>query len=504
MQLYPHFVKNISQFPIGSNARTHGRSKSAIMKPTGIKRRPILSRLSLKFPDAFPYDSMHLLLQGWVKLLIMLLCGIHPKTVALNSPFVLGSDSLSRMNNALQHSSRGFPAAWGRPPPSIEMFAPYKAETFKTFGLFHGPALFSGTDINGRVSELWAATRDILFIAFDPTPSLNDVGYLSRLVQRAHALFTIVFRVNDSHNFCFTPTTHAILHLPDVMRKCGPLMNTSQFLPERVMGEVKRRAQSRVLPEANLFHKTQMLFGMKMFGGGLRYSSQSIEISRKASSDSTHGNEVESIQSDRWKMVGRGEIISSGVVKRRILAFLKGHGFHERADTISVYEHNSATFTRNGIMLYIETAKAFREREKSSGQGKAQCRQKYWILAEFVCSDGSSEGAEELTDVYYGKVLKIWNVLIRSTDSNHYVQFAEIEWQNGMHIDSKSGAVYTKLHNRGRKGTIRDATSSLEMISCIKRLVAFLDYGERRYFFDMYSPRMLKISNSELKGVMER
>lgn len=99
-----------------------------------------------------------------------------------------------------------------------------------------------------RLTELLVATRDVLLIASDPTPAMEDIFELQRLIQKTHALFTKVFRVNEEHHPCFTPTTHAILHLLEILESCGPLLNVSQFLPERVMGEVKKRGLSDIVP----------------------------------------------------------------------------------------------------------------------------------------------------------------------------------------------------------------------------------------------------------------
>lgn len=53
------------------------------------------------------------------------------------------------------------------------------------------------------------------------------------LGQQALALVEVFF-VSDTHEFCFTPTFHGVLHLPDIILVCGPLLNVSQFHVENV------------------------------------------------------------------------------------------------------------------------------------------------------------------------------------------------------------------------------------------------------------------------------
>ena len=57
------------------------------MRETGIKRRPVTGKFSLDFVQSIPYDPMHSLLLGWVKLVTTLVLGQHPKQADVNCPF---------------------------------------------------------------------------------------------------------------------------------------------------------------------------------------------------------------------------------------------------------------------------------------------------------------------------------------------------------------------------------------------------------------------------------
>lgn len=77
-------------------------------------------------------------------------------------------------------------------------------------------------------------TSEILQIILHPTSPKSDIDELERLIQESHALFSSVFFRDRSSAYCFTPSTHNLLHFPSIMRNCGPLANVSQFLAEEL------------------------------------------------------------------------------------------------------------------------------------------------------------------------------------------------------------------------------------------------------------------------------
>lgn len=251
-----------------SSARGSKAKLKRLPKETGILRKPVLGILSIDFVHSIPYDPMHLLFLGWVKLLISLLCGFHPKTSS-ETPHVIPCAHLDALNESLRTNYSRIPACWGRGPDSLEYKSSFKAEDFKNFALFYGPVLFSRQEGDRRVSRLWRLTSDIVCIASDRTPSVDDHEELESLVQMAHATFAQIFHIDAWHAFCFTPNTHALLHLHDSLRECGPLPNITQFLVDRPVGKVGNFISSMARPEANLFHKTQKLFCLRLLNGGL-------------------------------------------------------------------------------------------------------------------------------------------------------------------------------------------------------------------------------------------
>ena len=232
------------------------------IKMTGIKRKPIMARLSLDFVQSVPYGPMHLLLLGWVKHIILLSSGIHPK--AKLSPLNYGSTHISHVNKSLRDGGNGITPSWGRPTLSIEHLEYFKAEDFKAFGQYYGQILFSASCFSKEMQELWIKTARVLEIVLDPTPLRRDVTALRNFVERLHEMFCDLFYQEDEQSFCFTPTTHAILHLPDMMEECGPLLNVSQFVVERFVGETGPLVKSRTKAETDMFNTHMKLFSLRL------------------------------------------------------------------------------------------------------------------------------------------------------------------------------------------------------------------------------------------------
>ena len=102
-------------------------------------------------------------------------------------------------------------------------------EDFKNFASFYRLVLFSGSGADRCVSRIWRLTLDIMCIASGPTPNIDEDEEHESLVQMMHAAFAQIFHIDASHGLRFTPNTHALFHLHDAHRECGPLPNKTQF-----------------------------------------------------------------------------------------------------------------------------------------------------------------------------------------------------------------------------------------------------------------------------------
>ena len=487
-----------------------GDSSVALSKRSGVKRRPLLSTLYVDFCQAFPYDPMHLCLQGWVRHLVTLLFGFHPKTISLRSPFVLSAEVQHRINKTLDGVPNGIPGAWGRVPPRLDRLSAYKAESFKSLALHFCPFLFSGPGMYRKVTLLWTVTREVLEIVFDPTPRRSDVDNLRRLVQQAHALFTEVFYPNEKHAFSFTPTTHALLHLADVMESCGPLLNVSQFLPERVIGEIGRYAYSKLRPEANLFHKSHTLFALRMVGGGLRDTPVRKECGPRTIPErltaTAGGHQV----APSWNLQGelvRAAADLSTTQEITHVVVREGQNLFGSVSITSVNCYSRAKFDCDNLCYRVETLSAFHAREKIQSRYGSRSRQKCWIAVEYMPDEDCESGETACLDTYYGCITQLLCVQYDAktidgrTRQHLTLQLAGIEWQNGLTLDKKAGTVYIRL-NGARKGSLKDISRTIELLSCIKRIIGYCDYVGRRYFMDYKRRELLEGETRCIKGFL--
>ena len=148
----------------------------------------------------------------------------------------------------------------GRSPLVLNKVSSYKAEDWKTMGMRYGPAFFNTRLIGPKVSQLWSMTSQMLHTCFNTCPPCSDIETLGDLSAQSKKLFADIFCQHDDHAFCYTPTTHALTHLHENLRQCGPLLTVSQCIMERLIGQLGAGAKSRKLPETQMLSSHHMQF----------------------------------------------------------------------------------------------------------------------------------------------------------------------------------------------------------------------------------------------------
>ena len=495
-------------------------AKKKLRSSTGISRRPILGRLKLDLVHSLPYDPMHLVFLGWVKHLLRLLFGFHVKTT-YESTYVISETHKKDMNRALADGARGIPGCWGRASESLEHMATFKAEDFKNFGLFYGPILFSGQGVSQRISRLWGITSNIIHITCDPSPALEDVEVIRQLLQEAHALFAACFHLDANHLFCFTPNTHCILHLGDMLWECGPLPNVSQFTVERLIGDVGKMIGSMARPEAILFHKTHKLFSYRLLSGGMtNLEEQTSYIDWEDTAMDEEYDSDDGICDEEKK--SRNAILGSGVPINNLSKQSRAQEWIQKklgdafeVEIVKVSSHVRARVrTRVGYDdIVLETETNFRERSKKAAYS---ARQKFWIAAHF--REDHSIGFEldrntkfsDLPDmeVYYGRVSALWDVraLVTNTEGGNTEEtrfvLTIIDWQYGISIDRQTGMMFVRNGNGPRRGSVRHVERTIEEIGCVDRLIGIFEFRDRKYFMDPQRWRLINSSCMVLKGFL--
>ena len=144
----------------------------------------------------------------------------------------------------------------------------FKSEDYNNLALYCGAIVFSGRNIDKRLTRLRVLFSEIVDIVFDPRPL---IGNLREEVATAHAVHCDLFWVDDSFSFIVPANTHAVLHSPEMLSQCSPLPNVTQSIPVRFVGEAFEMVTSSLKPDTQLFNKTNILFSLRMLHGGLYY-----------------------------------------------------------------------------------------------------------------------------------------------------------------------------------------------------------------------------------------
>lgn len=157
------------------------------------------------------------------------------------------------------------------------MYGSYKAERLKAFALYFSVPLMHGICTSRSLEnpsmmrlELRSSFRKVLFIALDHSLHRKDVYNMRLLIQKFHALYSSIFHIDERHHHCFTPSTHAILYLSEILDECRPLPNASQFLTEPTVGEISKTANTARNLETHLLNQDLHRFAIRMEYGGIR------------------------------------------------------------------------------------------------------------------------------------------------------------------------------------------------------------------------------------------
>lgn len=471
------------------------QTANEITRSKGIRRKPLISALKMDYVNSFPYDPMHQGLLGWVHHLLMLSSGLHKRCKLPNAHYSIRSERVDQISEVLNNAKSWTPSSWGRHPMGLADLNKYKAEDLKMFGIYYGFVVFRGCEIDVKVTKMWALTSKMLSIVFDPSPRKDDILSLQIVVAKLNALLRETFYAEERDSFCFTPTTHAILHLPDMLRECGPLVGVSQFTMERLVGEAGETAKSRRFPESNMFHHSQLRFALQIIDGGLssrinytkrmregRYESRSGVIT--GTNEEFHEEvKVQVVFGPGVNVAGTQRLVQAKCFITDALLSVHGHcvvsiSALRNLKRVTVIEHDEA--------LHFETMSAYRLRNQRQPDG---ARQQFCVAAEF---EMGSTGVSDIR-TYYGCVDELWDVTFQynvvSSSSVHRtsITLARVLWDYGLRRDEYAEAVYSNIS--ARRNALAPVTphASVEHISSLDRQISCMQSGVRRYYFDQKS-----------------
>ena len=443
---------------VGPNAAKHKR----FVKLHGVRRRPMLSEIHMDFTDGCPHDPMHLLLLGWVKHITSLLVGEDSRCIGTGCTHALSEEAREVVNKTLRSAAATIPSSWGRPPLELSKLSSYKAEDWKMFGMFYGPAIFTTGLTGPRIAQLWSITSQMLHISFSASPSVSDAAMLRDASVEALKLFGEIFCKSDDHTFCYTATTHGVTHLHRNLQHCGPLLNVSQYVVERLIGQLGSRIKSRKLPETQLLNSYYTDLSLQLLRGGVSYDEKPDIFgnmhwrTRMGDSDAAVkplGLTSSMQQSKRklWSQVVEWAVEDEGL----------------SATTVrSVATVPRAVISQDEIAVEIESKAHLNTRLKRSPDARQRC----FVAVHFPAGDDE----DHEVDVWYGCIQELVKVGVQIEPGSEirFTTLAVIEWEAKLEIDA---VTMLPLSRRRRERVWKGSGPTAVSATKVDRLAGYLD-----------------------------
>ena len=245
--------------------------REELAKAYGIKGTPLLSALgSLRFPQSFPYDFMHLIWENLIPNLVSFWSGRY-KGMDDGQPYVLSPDIWQAVGAASAAATRTIPSSFGTsiPNPATDCWS-FTSSTWSVWSLFIAPTVLQGRFPEDRYYDHFCSLVRILNLCLQFEISEKDIdeielGIREWVVDYERCVCPFRFQKTDSihtsslyyqHEPERLPacplTIHALLHIPDQIRWMGPCWTTWAFPIERQCGYFQRTIHSRRNPYVSM------------------------------------------------------------------------------------------------------------------------------------------------------------------------------------------------------------------------------------------------------------
>jgi hypothetical protein len=116
--------------------------REELAKAYGIKGVPLLSTLgSLRFPQSFPYDFMHLIWENLIPNLVLFWSGNY-KGMDEGQPYVVEPQPWQAVGTASAEATKTIPSSFGPPIPNpAKDCSSFTSSTWSVWSLFIAPTL---------------------------------------------------------------------------------------------------------------------------------------------------------------------------------------------------------------------------------------------------------------------------------------------------------------------------------------------------------------------------
>jgi len=285
---HPKPMDVVEYHPVRLLLRSHdsfmAQAKSVLSAPTeiqreelskayGIKGVPLLSALgSLRFPQSFPYDFMHLIWENLIPNLVLFWSGNY-KGMDEGQPYVLPPDMWQVVGATSAKATKMIPLSFGVPIPNPAKDSSYfTSSTWSVWSLFIAPTMLQRRFPDECYYQHFCSLVRILNLCLQfkiSKEEINEIesGICEWVVDYERCVPPFISKKSKvgsihapslyyQHKPEWLPACllkiHALLHIPDQIRWMGPCWTTWAFPIERQCGYFQCIIHSRLNPYANM------------------------------------------------------------------------------------------------------------------------------------------------------------------------------------------------------------------------------------------------------------
>ena len=159
--------------------------REELAKAYGIKGIPLLSALgSLRFPQSFPYDFMHLIWENLIPNLVLFWSG-HFKGMDEGQSYVLSPRIWQLVGSTSAAATRTIPSSFGAPIPNPATdCSSFTSSTWSVWSLFIAPTVLRGRFLDDRYYEHFCSLVRILNLCLQFEISEEDINKIELGVRK--------------------------------------------------------------------------------------------------------------------------------------------------------------------------------------------------------------------------------------------------------------------------------------------------------------------------------
>ena len=244
-----------------------------LLKAYGIKGVPLLSALgSLRFPQSFPYDFMHLIWENLIPNLILFWSGNY-KGMDKGQPYVLPPDMWQVVGTISTKATKMIPLSFGVLIPNPAKDSSYFTSlTWSVWSLFIAPTVLQHHFPDECYYQHFCSLIRILNLCLQFEISKEEINkielgihelvvdyewcippFISKKSKAGLIHRSSLYYQHKPEQLPACPLTiHALLHIPDQIRWMGPCWTTWAFPIERQCGYFQHIIHSQLNLYANM------------------------------------------------------------------------------------------------------------------------------------------------------------------------------------------------------------------------------------------------------------